>query len=45
MLADRLTAGAPAARYTGLAPSTKLKVAGIDLAVMGERNRRTTTRS
>ncbi|MGE0705357.1 MAG: FAD-dependent oxidoreductase [Vicinamibacterales bacterium] len=35
VLADRLSGRAPDAAYVGSRPSTKLKVAGIDLAVMG----------
>jgi nitrite reductase (NADH) large subunit len=38
VLADRLTGKNPRAVYTGSKPSTKLKVAGVDLAVMGEKN-------
>ena len=37
VLADRLAARKPDARYEGSRVSTKLKVAGVDLAVMGER--------
>jgi nitrite reductase (NADH) large subunit len=36
-LADRLSGRAPQATYTGSRVSTKLKVMGVDLAVMGER--------
>lgn len=36
-LADRLTARKPAAVYTGSKLSTKLKVMGVDLMVMGEK--------
>jgi NAD(P)H-dependent nitrite reductase large subunit len=35
VLADRLTGWRPDAMYTGSSPSTKLKVAGVELAVMG----------
>ena len=38
VLADRLTGRRPDATYAGSRLSTKLKVAGIDLAVMGERD-------
>jgi NAD(P)H-dependent nitrite reductase large subunit len=38
ILADRLTGRKPDALYTGSRLSTKLKVAGIDLAVMGEKD-------
>lgn len=38
VLADRLTGHRPAARYTGSRLATKLKVAGLDVAVMGERD-------
>jgi NAD(P)H-dependent nitrite reductase large subunit len=37
ILAERLSGRNPAAVYTGSKPSTKLKVAGIDLAVMGDK--------
>ncbi len=37
-LADRLTGRAPQASYAGSNLSTKLKVMGVDLAVMGEKN-------
>ena len=37
VLADRLTARDAGARYEGSRVSTKLKVAGVDLAVMGDR--------
>jgi nitrite reductase (NADH) large subunit len=37
VLADRLTGRNPQARYTGSKVSTKLKVMGIELAVMGEK--------
>jgi len=36
-LADRLSGRAPQAAYTGSRVSTKLKVMGVDLAVMGDR--------
>ena len=38
VLADRLTGRNPAAVYVGSRLSTKLKVAGVDLAVMGEKD-------
>ena len=38
VLADRLSRRNPRALYTGSKASTKLKVAGIDLAAMGERD-------
>jgi nitrite reductase (NADH) large subunit len=38
VLADRLTGKNPNAEYTGSKLSTKLKVAGIDLTVMGDRD-------
>jgi NAD(P)H-nitrite reductase large subunit len=38
VLADRLSGRNPRALYAGSKASTKLKVAGIDLAVMGERD-------
>jgi len=38
VLADRLTGRNPIAVYTGSRLSTKLKVAGVDLAVMGEKD-------
>jgi NAD(P)H-dependent nitrite reductase large subunit len=38
VLAERLAGKNPRALYTGSKPSTKLKVAGIDLAAMGERD-------
>jgi nitrite reductase (NADH) large subunit len=38
ILADRLTGRAPEAVYTGSRVSTKLKVMGIDLAVMGDQD-------
>ncbi len=38
VLADRLTKRRPNARYLGSNASTKLKVAGVDLAVMGDRD-------
>lgn len=38
ILADRLTGSNPDALYTGSRVSTKLKVMGIELAVMGEKN-------
>jgi NAD(P)H-dependent nitrite reductase large subunit len=38
VLADRLSGKNPAALYTGSKPSTKLKVAGVDLAVMGDKD-------
>jgi nitrite reductase (NADH) large subunit len=38
VLAARLTGTQPDARYTGSRPSTKLKVAGVDVAVMGDRD-------
>jgi nitrite reductase (NADH) large subunit len=37
VLAQRLTARDPRAAYTGSAVSTKLKVAGVDLTVMGDK--------
>jgi nitrite reductase (NADH) large subunit len=37
VLADRLSGRNPRALYVGSKPSTKLKVAGVDLAVMGEK--------
>lgn len=37
VLADRLTGRNPQARYRGTNTSTKLKVAGVDLAVMGDK--------
>lgn len=40
VLADRLTGRRPAARYEGSRVSTKLKVAGLDLAVMGDKDAR-----
>ena len=36
VLADRLTGAAPDAVYAGSKLSTKLKVMGVELAVMGE---------
>ncbi len=38
ILADRLSGRNPRAVYTGSRPSTKLKVAGVDLAVMGDKD-------
>ena len=38
VLADRLTRRKPGALYPGSSPSTKLKVAGVELAVMGDRD-------
>jgi NAD(P)H-dependent nitrite reductase large subunit len=38
VLADRLTRPKSDARYLGSSPSTKLKVAGVELAVMGDRD-------
>ena len=38
VLADRLSGKNPAALYTGSKLSTKLKVAGVDLAVMGDKD-------
>jgi NAD(P)H-dependent nitrite reductase large subunit len=38
VLADRLSGRNPQALYTGSRPSTKLKVAGVDLAVMGDKD-------
>jgi NAD(P)H-nitrite reductase large subunit len=38
VLADRLSGKNPRALYTGSRPSTKLKVAGVDLAVMGDKD-------
>jgi NAD(P)H-dependent nitrite reductase large subunit len=38
VLADRLTRRKPDALYRGSSASTKLKVAGVELAVMGERD-------
>ena len=38
VLADRLCGRNPQALYTGSRPSTKLKVAGVDLAVMGDKD-------
>ena len=38
VLADRLSGKNPRALYVGSKPSTKLKVAGVDLAAMGERD-------
>jgi nitrite reductase (NADH) large subunit len=38
VLAERLSGRRPHAQYGGSKPSTKLKVAGIDLAVMGEKD-------
>jgi ferredoxin-nitrite reductase len=38
ILAERLSGTNPRALYLGSKPSTKLKVAGIDLAVMGDRD-------
>jgi len=38
VLADRLSGKNPEALYTGSRPSTKLKVAGVDLAVMGDKD-------
>jgi NAD(P)H-dependent nitrite reductase large subunit len=38
VLADRLTGKNPQAVYAGSRPSTKLKVAGVDLAVMGDKD-------
>jgi NAD(P)H-dependent nitrite reductase large subunit len=38
VLAERLSGRNPRAVYAGSKPSTKLKVAGIDLAVMGDRD-------
>jgi NAD(P)H-nitrite reductase large subunit len=38
VLADRLSGKNPQAVYTGSRPSTKLKVAGVDLAVMGDKD-------
>lgn len=40
VLADRLTGRRPDALYKGSKTSTKLKVMGVDLAVMGERDAR-----
>ncbi len=40
VLADRLTGRDPMARYRGSVVSTKLKVMGVDLAVMGDREPR-----
>jgi nitrite reductase (NADH) large subunit len=40
ILADRLTGRRPDARYTGSRTSTKLKVMGAELAVMGEKQAR-----
>jgi nitrite reductase (NADH) large subunit len=37
VLADRLTGAKPEARYEGSAVSTKLKVMGVELSVMGEK--------
>jgi nitrite reductase (NADH) large subunit len=37
VLADRLTGRAPAAAYAGSSVSTKLKVMGVELSVMGEK--------
>jgi NAD(P)H-dependent nitrite reductase large subunit len=37
VLADRLTGRRPDARYEGSSTSTKLKVAGVELAVMGDK--------
>jgi NAD(P)H-dependent nitrite reductase large subunit len=37
ILADRLSGRNPRALYVGSKPSTKLKVAGVDLAVMGDK--------
>jgi nitrite reductase (NADH) large subunit len=37
VLADRLTAAKPEARYGGSTVSTKLKVMGVELSVMGEK--------
>jgi nitrite reductase (NADH) large subunit len=39
ILADQLSGGAPHARYAGSRVSTKLKVMGVELAVMGARER------
>ncbi len=38
VLADRLSGKNPRALYAGSRPSTKLKVAGVDLAVMGDKD-------
>lgn len=38
ILADRLSGRNPGALYSGSRPSTKLKVAGVDLAVMGDKD-------
>jgi NAD(P)H-nitrite reductase large subunit len=38
VLADRLSGKKPGALYTGSRPSTKLKVAGVELAVMGDKD-------
>jgi NAD(P)H-dependent nitrite reductase large subunit len=38
VLADRLSARAPGALYQGTSTSTKLKVAGVQLAVMGDKD-------
>lgn len=38
VLADRLTGARPDAVYTGSRVATRLKVAGVDLSVMGERD-------
>jgi NAD(P)H-nitrite reductase large subunit len=38
VLADRLSGKNPQALYTGSRPSTKLKVVGVDLAVMGDKD-------
>ena len=38
VLADRLSGRNPRAVYAGSKPSTKLKVAGVDLAVMGDKD-------
>ena len=38
VLADRLSGKNPQASYTGSKPSTKLKVAGVELAVMGDKD-------
>ncbi|HEX6068242.1 MAG TPA: FAD-dependent oxidoreductase, partial [Longimicrobiaceae bacterium] len=40
VLADRLTCARPEAEYTGSRLATKLKVAGVDLSVMGEHSAR-----
>ena len=38
ILAERLSGSNPRAVYTGSKPSTKLKVAGVDVAVMGDKD-------